>query len=359
MTWLRYLLLLMMLLTGIMFVSGSKTITTIRNNSHSNHTWTIFKRIYKRSFNDVEESSRREVFQRNVDLISKHNIEADLGLHSFWLEVNRFTDMTNDEYRQYLGYKPNSETLNPQFFPSNILNANNTYYANPWDIPSSLDWRSKNVVTPVKDQGECTASFAYASISSIESQHAIQTGTLTPLSEQQIIDCSLDYGNEGCLGGGLTSHAFRYIIAAGGIDSEEEYPFVGEDSFCRFTRQNVSSKVSGFVNIVEGDESVLKDAVANVGPTAVAVDAGSVYFQFYSRGIFDYNDCQRDRQHLNHALTVIGYGSELSETPTDYWIMKNSWGVGWGDEGYIRLRRNQDNLCGIASHALYPLMQNF
>ena len=282
--------------------------------------------------------------------------------------------MTNDEYRnQYLGYSVKNLEDN------SVLLANNTYFNNPWDIPSSLDWRKKaspsnpssSVVTPVKDQGECSSSWAFAAVSSIESQYALFSGNLVSLSEQQVIDCSTDFGNEGCSGGGLIHQVFKYIKAAGGLDSQESYPFSQQESICRFTRENVTAKVSGFVAVQSHDEAVLKDAVANVGPIAAAMDAGSEYFQFYSRGIFDHDvDCQRDKQHLNHAVTVVGYGSDYADnmrdtndrngsTSYDYWIVKNSWGVQWGDSGYIKVARNRDNLCGIASDALYPLMQNF
>jgi len=265
--------------------------------------------------------------------------------------VNRFADLTNEEYRsQYLGYDGKDEN-----------EGNNTYLSNPWDIPSSLDWRLKNVLTAVKDSGECSSSWAFSAVSSVESQYALTTGHRISLSEQQVIDCSHDFGNEGCSGGGLTTSAFKYIKSAGGIDSTDSYQFIGEDSICKFTRQNVTAKVAGFVNVLKDDESVLKDAVANVGPISSAVDAGSVFFQFYSRGVLDVDDCQKEP---NHAVTVVGYGVEwkdgdLSSNGTEYWILKNSWGMKWGENGYMKLARNQDNLCGVASQATYPLIQNF
>jgi len=144
--------------------------------------------------------------------------------------------------------------------------------------------------------------------------------------------------------------------AAGGVDSETTYPYRGEEGICQFDRQHVVAKVSGYVGILKGNQTVLKDAVANVGPIAAALDAASIYFQFYSRGIFDHDHCQNERQHLNHAVTVIGYGIDDA---TDYWMVKNSWGEGWGDKGYIKIARNQDNMCGIATDASYPLIQNF
>lgn len=251
-----------------------------------------------------------------------------------------FCIQTNEEYRVQTGSLITAS-----------LEANNTYYGFTWEIPEHIDWRSKRIVTPVKDQESCSASWAYAAVASLEGQHALFSETLHDLSEQQLIDCSSDFGNEGC-GPGNANQAFRYIESTGGIDGSDTYPSRHIHLICHFDRQHVIAKVLGFVSILN-DEGVLKDAVANVGPISVSVDATSSYFQFYSRGILSNISCNND---ANHALTVVGYGFDNGQ---DYWLLKNSWGTKWGEAGYLRLARNKDNLCGVASNAGYPLLQTF
>ena len=238
--------------------------------------------------------------------------------------------------------------------PAIALKANSTYYAFSWEIPDHVDWRTRNewsIVTPVRDQGPCRASWAFAAVAALEGQRALFAGSLLELSEQQLIDCSADFSNDACRHGSVVQ-AFKYIESAGGIDAAYSYPYRATGMICQFDRQNVSARVMGVVS-VENDEQVLKDAVANVGPVAVSLDVASVYFQFYARGILNGVSCSSE---ANHALTVIGYGAEEGQ---EFWLLKNSWGTGWGEDGYLRLARNTDNLCGIASRACYPLLQTF
>lgn len=230
---------------------------------------------------------------------------------------------------------------------------NSTYTGYTWDIPDHVDWRSKGIVTSVKDEGSCRSSWAFAAVASIEGQHALITDTLVTLSEQQLIDCATDFGNHGCHYG-TVNRALKYIQLTGGIDASATYPLQGMDMICQFDRQHVVSRVSGFVGVQVDDEHVLKDAVANVGPISVSVNVRPVYIQFYDRGIVSAITCSA--HDTNHAMTVIGYGSNDGQ---DFWLIKNSWGMAWGENGFLRLARNQGNLCGIASNAAYPLLQTF
>lgn len=210
----------------------------------------------------------------------------------------------------------------------------------------------KGAVTPVKDQQSCGSCWAFSAIGAIEAQHFLKTGHLVSLSEQNLIDCSLSYGNSGCSGGWM-NNAFKYVKEHGGIVSEADYSYIGYDyGQCMQYKYRIAAKVSGFVNIPSGNEKQLQEAVATVGPISVAVDASNPSFHHYSSGIYHDPSCRSDV--ISHAMLVVGYGTD--EFKHEYYIVKNSWGADWGEHGYIRISRNHMNHCGIASYASYPLV---
>jgi C1A family cysteine protease len=210
------------------------------------------------------------------------------------------------------------------------------------DIPNSIDWRLKGAVTKVKDQGQCNSSWAFAAIGAIESLYFIKTGKLIEFSEQELIDCS-QY-NQGCDDGSIYL-AFKYIVE-NGISLEAEYQYIGQNKICQSFLGNKIFPISGFKNIVSGDENALKIAVAQQ-PVVAKIESSQKGFQFYSKGIMN-AECDID---LNHSVLIVGYGSENGE---DYWIVKNSWGLQWGEDGYIRIQRGY-NKCGISMNAVYPV----
>ena len=178
----------------------------------------------------------------------------------------------------------------------------------------------------------------------MEGQHFRKTGKLVSLSEQNLLDCSDSYGNIGCKGG-YSDQAFQYIKYHG-IDTEASYPYQGiEGAFCRFNNSTVGATDKGFVDLPKGDEDALAKAVASVGPISVAIDSSHDSFMHYSHGIYKEPFCH---ENVDHAVLVVGY------TP-DYWIIKNSWGTKWGEKGYMKMKRG-DNECSIASFASYPLV---
>lgn len=148
-------------------------------------------------------------------------------------------------------------------------------------------------------------------------------------------------------------NAFRYIKDNHGIDTEAAYPYRAEDEKCQYKPKNSGATDRGFVDIDSGDENKLKAAVATVGPIAVAIDASHQSFQLYSEGVYDEPECSSED--LDHGVLVVGYGTDEA-SGQDYWLVKNSWGESWGDKGYIKMARNKDNQCGIATKASYPLV---
>lgn len=217
------------------------------------------------------------------------------------------------------------------------------------DEPTDWDWREHDGVTPVKNQGSCGSCWTFSTVGALEAHTLIKYGDFTPLSEQQLVDCAQAFDNHGCEGG-LPSHAFEYVMYAGGISTETDYPYKAVDEACTVAEDTYAVDVQGgSVNITELDEASLKTAVYTAGPVSVAFE---VYgnFRDYKSGVYSSDECGNTAMDVNHAVLAAGYGVMDGE---DYWLVKNSWGTDWGDEGYFRIERGV-NMCGIAMCNSYP-----
>ncbi|NXJ34058.1 CATS protein, partial [Ciconia maguari] len=301
--------------------------------------WQLWKKTYGKEYrHEKEEGDRRVTWERNLRLVTLHNLEHSLGLHSYQLGMNHLGDMTSEEVVALLtglNVAPRS-------------NRTSTYRPQPGSkVPDTVDWREKGCVTDVKNQGACGSCWAFSAVGALEAQVKLKTGKLVSLSAQNLVDCTRSYGNKGC-GGGWKNKAFQYIIDNQGIDSDASYPYTAQDGVCRYNPTARAATCSRYIELPYGDEATLKDAVANVGPISVSIDASQPTFFLYKAGIYNDPSCS---QVVNHAVLVIGYGSSDGD---DYWLVKNSWGVHFGDQGYIRMARNRGNRCGIASYGAYP-----
>ena len=276
-----------------------------QNNQDEYLTW---KKSFGYSWSVEEDDYRKIIFNKNVEIINKHNADPS---KTYKMGVNQFTGLTDQEFAKLY--------LSPRINPN--LEKNHDTVIIP--INAQIDWDHKKMVSPVKDQGFCGSCWAFGAVGVLESW-ALMKKQKTILSEQQLVDCSYLYGNLGC-NGGLHYRALAYV-ADHGITTEQLYPYVGKDQICKVL--GGAFKITK-VNNVQGCTE-LQNAIME-RPVAVAVDATN--WVKYHSGIF--SDCDRN---LNHDVLLVG---KMFES----WKIKNSWGVRWGEEGFIRIKLG--NTCGI------------
>ncbi|TKR63562.1 hypothetical protein L596_027375 [Steinernema carpocapsae] len=299
-----------------------------------------YKAIHELTFPRSEEISRTVDFIKKLRFIEAHNGKFENGEVSFQVSLNPLAHLSAKEYGQRNGFRASLGAFRA---------SNRTLFRAPMNVkvPDAVDWREKGYVTPVKNQGQCGSCWAFSATGALEGQHKRATGKLVSISEQNLVDCVKDC--DGCMGGVMDS-AFEYVKKNKGIDSEEGYPYVGMDGNCHYDKKFIAATDTGLSDISPGDEEALKAAVATQGPISVAIDAGHDSFQMYSKGVYFEPDCSSTN--LDHGVLLVGYGT--CPKHGDYWIVKNSWGESWGDKGYIKIARNKDNHCGIATMASFP-----
>ncbi|KMZ57007.1 Cysteine proteinases superfamily protein [Zostera marina] len=280
---------------------------------------------------------RFQIYKNNVQFIDEFNSQN----HSYTMTDNKFADMTADEFRALMnGFKGKNHTHKEKLH-RNFEN----FSCNVTSAPLSLDWRKKGAVGPVKDQLDCGSCWAFSIVATVEGLTQINTGKLLSLSEQQLVDCNVE--NYGC-DGGYEDIALDFIVSHGGLTTSTNYPYMGKDGQCKDDNLEIAATINGYEEVYPSEDCLL-NAVAKQ-PVSVAVDAR--HFQFYESGIFF---CCPYKPNLDHAVTVVGYGNVGNKV--DYWIIRNSWGDDWGEDGYMRMLRNVFHGkfgCGITEDAYYP-----
>ena len=325
-----------LLITGLSILSFASPLYA------SEQEFMSFLKQHNKHYDSLQEYRERyNIFTQNLDFIHEHNIQN----HTFTLALNEYADLTHHEFRKLkVGRHHHHHHHNHTEEEHSQLKT--TLF------PSSIDWRDasqnpKNIVavTPIKNQEQCGSCWSFSAIGATEGAWAISGNELTSFSEQQLVDCSSSFGNNGCNGGEMDD-AFQYIIK-NGICTENSYPYQGMDGQCNSGCSSVG-KLNGFHDIP--DENHIYTEIQS-GPVSVAIEADQPAFQFYSGGVLDNIECGTN---LDHGVLVVGYGS-LNNQP--YWIVKNSWGQTWGMDGYILIARGK-NMCGIGESASRPYYLN-
>ena len=283
-------------------------------------------RYGKNYINDAERSFRAKVFAYNMDWVNKINAEG----HPYTVGATIFADMTNQEFAT-------SKMCGCMLKPT-MTKVSKYINVRPFE---EVDWREKGAVTPVKDQASCGSCWAFSATGSLEGGNFVANGKLISLSEQQLVDC--DPKSNGC-GGGLMTNAFEYVMKKG-LCTEEDYPYHAKDEDCKDDKCTAAIHITGYEEVPAYDGAALKAAVSKA-PVSVAVEADSAVFQMYTGGVVDSTACGTS---LNHGVLAVGYTDE-------YWIVKNSWGPSWGDEGYIKIayKATGAGICGINQMNSYP-----
>jgi len=283
---------------------------------------------------------RRSEYIKNCKRIEKDN-QSNLG---FTQELNEFAVMTPEEFAAHNGLVvPMKEE---EAAHHGHMNSSVPFFGARQALPATVDWRTKGVVTPVKDQGQCASCWAFSANGALESAMVLQgKKPLVALSEQELLDCT----GYGC-GNSFMDKAYAYV---------KEKKLSKEASYTPYAQMKTACAKSGSTldigacviswNWVSGEEN-LKKAVAEIGPIAASICSSSSAFRTYSSGVFYDPTCPTNA--FNHGITIVGYGTD--PVGGDYWLVKNSWGSWWGDNGYVKMARNRNNLCGIATWALYP-----
>eukprot|EP00904_Undaria_pinnatifida_P001416 jgi/Undpi1/11275/HiC_scaffold_30.g13573.m1 len=305
---------------------------------------------------EEEEAWHLNAFKENLDVIRAHRQQFLGRPEPYSVGLNRFSDMTWDTFHAtHLGFYGGASALGES------QNCSATHEGSQYRAlglstgrspPPARDWRDLGAVSPVKDQGQCGSCWTFSTTGCLESHHYLRTGEMVLLSEQQLVDCAGAYDNHGC-NGGLPSHAFEYIADAGGLDTEDAYPYLAEGSgSCAFAERGVGADVIRSVNITFQDEAELMEAVGNTGPVSVAFQVAPD-FKAYAGGVYDNPGCSTLPEQVNHAVLAVGY--DTTPEGVDYWIIKNSWGPEWGLDGFFHMARGK-NMCGVADCAAFPFV---
>jgi cathepsin L len=312
-----------------------------RENPPAAYSFADYASDFNKTYTGSEHRSRAETtFLRHLALIRQHNADPEV---SWFAGVNEFTDWTPEEFKAM-------RTGTTKHAAMSALRASSHATMEPTvDLPQSIDWRTKNVVTPPKNQGGCGSCWAFSATETLESAVAIATGKLFVLSPQEIVSCSPNpdhCGGSGGCQGSTQQLAFNYTMSAG-IVTESDYPYQGMTGTCSKSKSaKPVAGIKGYVTVPPNNYTAFANAIATKGPISITVAAGSMGWQMYSRGVFGGGLLGKCGFELDHGVQAVGFGTDGNK---QYWLVRNSWGASWGEKGYMRMRRYGEGKepCGV------------
>ncbi|BFF90061.1 putative cysteine proteinase3 [Drosophila madeirensis] len=316
------------------------------SHSHSHHALDKVDHLFhkfqirfeRRYDTTAERQMRLRIFRQNLKTIEELNAN-EMGSAKYG--ITEFADMTSTEYKERTGLWQRDELKPTGGAPAVVPKYEG-------EFPKEFDWRQKNAVTQVKNQGSCGSCWAFSVTGNIEGLYAVKTGELKEFSEQELLDC--DTTDSAC-NGGLMDNAYKAIKDIGGLEYEAEYPYEAKKKQCHFNRTLSHVQVAGFVDLPKGNETAMQEWLLTHGPISIGLNANAM--QFYRGGVSHPWKALCSKKNLDHGVLIVGYG--VSDYPNfhktlPYWIVKNSWGPRWGEQGYYRVYRG-DNTCGVSEMA--------
>ena len=273
----------------------------------------------------AEFEARQAIFAERHDQIALENANPE---NTFTLGHNKFSTWTNSELDRIRGFR--STGRQPTTLENGIPNAD------------SVDWVTAGCVTPVKDQGSCGSCWSFSTTGSMEGAHCTAGNTLVSLSESQLVDCDTADGNAGCNGGDM--YTAMVWTEKNALDTEASYPYVAKDQACTESSHTGVVSCTTPVNITPGSSSALMASI-EISPTAIAIEADKMVFQFYTSGVLNSTKCGTN---LDHGVLAVGYGTDSAGQA--YYLVKNSWNTSWGDQGYIKIANNGDGESSPVGH---------
>jgi len=310
----------------------------IRNAKHKLHMHSLgafhdFMKTHNKTYATQHEYKHRyRTFRNNMKKV--YEIQA-LEQGSAVYGATHLADLTEEEFKKnYLGFNKLADDPDIHWPPADIPDI---------PLPDSFDWREHGAVTKVKNQGMCGSCWAFSVTGNVEGQNAIKNGKLVSLSEQELVDC--DKRDYGC-NGGFMENAYETLLEIGGLESEEEYGYDGDDEACKFDRSRVVTRVSGGVEISQNETQMAQWLLQN-GPISVGLNAFAM--QFYMGGVSNPLSFLCSPSGIDHGVLIVGFGVHVTKylhRVQPYWLIKNSWGPSWGEAGYYKLYRG-NGVCGI------------